>query len=207
MAQLSDKCVDLILTDPPYAGAGMKYDMYDDTDKEKTTQLVLDFLKEAKRIGKIVIFPSGKYDTEIKLFQTDPPNWRLCWHKGSTPNVSKVGFNDWEMMMVYGEKICVYTHDHFTVHNTEKRGNYGHPCPKPLKWAQWLINKFCPVNGIVFDPFLGSGTVMVAAETLNRRWFGCDLSPAYCDEARRRIDKERAQLKLFKEEADAKEAI
>ena len=48
-------------------------------------------------------------------------------------------------------------------------------------------------NDIVVDPFMGSGTSAVAAEVLDRRWIGIELSPDYCEVARNRI-------KHFKEE-------
>jgi site-specific DNA-methyltransferase (adenine-specific) len=48
-------------------------------------------------------------------------------------------------------------------------------------------------NDIVLDPFMGSGTSAVAAEVLDRRWIGIELSPDYCEVARNRI-------KHFKEE-------
>lgn len=196
MKDIPDDSIDLLLTDPPYAGAGMKYDIFKDGDKDAVTKLVLDFVALARQKAKIVIFPSGKYETELSLFHDAPPQWRMCWYKCACGGLSKVGFNDWEMMMVYGKKICVNAHDHFTVPNTEKMGNYGHPCPKPLKWAEWIINRFSPVKGIVMDCFAGSGTVLLAAERLGRSWVGCDISAEYCKIAQGRIDKERSQLKL-----------
>jgi site-specific DNA-methyltransferase (adenine-specific) len=42
-------------------------------------------------------------------------------------------------------------------------------------------------NDIVLDPFAGSGTSMVAAETLNRRWVGIELSPNYAKIANERV--------------------
>jgi site-specific DNA-methyltransferase (adenine-specific) len=54
-------------------------------------------------------------------------------------------------------------------------------------------------NDIVFDPFMGSGTSAVAAETLGRRWLGVELSPNYCDIATKRVNafiEERKQLEL-----------
>lgn len=42
-------------------------------------------------------------------------------------------------------------------------------------------------NDIVLDPFAGSGTTLVAAETLNRRWVGIELSPNYADVAKKRV--------------------
>ena len=43
-------------------------------------------------------------------------------------------------------------------------------------------------NDIVLDPFAGSGTSLVAAEVLGRRWLGIELSPNYCDIARTRVE-------------------
>jgi len=40
---------------------------------------------------------------------------------------------------------------------------------------------------IILDPFAGSGTTLVAAEILNRKWLGIELSPNYCEVARKRV--------------------
>jgi site-specific DNA-methyltransferase (adenine-specific) len=42
-------------------------------------------------------------------------------------------------------------------------------------------------NDVVLDPFAGSGTTLVAAETLDRRWLGIELSPNYAEVARGRV--------------------
>lgn len=54
-------------------------------------------------------------------------------------------------------------------------------------------------NDIVLDPFMGSGTTAVAAETLGRRWLGIELSPNYTEISRKRVNdfiEEKKQLKL-----------
>ena len=54
-------------------------------------------------------------------------------------------------------------------------------------------------NDIILDPFVGSGTSMVAAEILDRRWIGIELSPNYCEIARNRVQHfvdEKKQVKL-----------
>jgi DNA modification methylase len=40
---------------------------------------------------------------------------------------------------------------------------------------------------VVFDPFMGSGTTMAAAHLLDRKGYGCEISPGYCDVILRRM--------------------
>jgi site-specific DNA-methyltransferase (adenine-specific) len=65
----------------------------------------------------------------------------------------------------------------------------------PVKAIKILTYK----NDIVLDPFMGSGTSAVAAETLGRQWLGIELSPNYTDIARKRVNafiEDRKQLEL-----------
>ena len=56
-----------------------------------------------------------------------------------------------------------------------------HPTAKPLElWAGFVTNH-TKMGGAVYDPFLGSGTTLIAAEQLGRRCYGLEISPAYCD--------------------------
>ena len=65
------------------------------------------------------------------------------------------------------------------------------------KWTEANFSIDLPVNAmkllsyendIVLDPFIGSGTTAVAAERLNRRWIGIEISEEYCEIAKRRIE-------------------
>ncbi len=57
----------------------------------------------------------------------------------------------------------------------------------PVKFAEWFIRCGCPQNGIVLDPFMGSGTTALAAENLGRKWIGCELSKNFAKESLNRI--------------------
>jgi len=58
-----------------------------------------------------------------------------------------------------------------------------HPTQKPIKLAEWAFEKYGSEQDIIFDPFLGSGISVIAAENLSgeRKVIGCELSPAYID--------------------------
>jgi DNA modification methylase len=63
----------------------------------------------------------------------------------------------------------------------------GYPTQKPLALLRLLIEACCPAAGIVLDPFAGSGTTLVAASQLQRRYLGIDCNPDAVAIARRRL--------------------
>lgn len=73
-----------------------------------------------------------------------------------------------------------------------------HPAPFPDKIPYDFINCFCPPEGIVLDPFMGSGSTGVAAKKLGRRFIGFDLSAEYCEIANRRIRDTVPEMGLFR---------
>ncbi len=69
----------------------------------------------------------------------------------------------------------------------ESARRVGHPAPFPVELPEKLIDLYTFVDDLVLDPFMGSGSTMVAAAGLGRRYVGYDLDPAYVDMARRRV--------------------
>ncbi|GHU95765.1 methyltransferase [Bacteroidia bacterium] len=65
--------------------------------------------------------------------------------------------------------------------------NTDHPTQKPEKLAAKLILASCPAGGLVFDPFLGSGTTSVAAKKLGRNYLGIEINQEYAIWAEKRI--------------------
>ena len=55
-----------------------------------------------------------------------------------------------------------------------------HPTMKPVTLMGRLINNSSQINEIVLDPFLGSGSTMVAGHQLKRKCYGMELDPKYC---------------------------
>jgi len=56
----------------------------------------------------------------------------------------------------------------------------GHAAVFPIGLPSFFIRAFSDEGDVIADPFLGSGTTMVAAQNLHRRCFGIEISPAYC---------------------------
>lgn len=74
-----------------------------------------------------------------------------------------------------------------------------HPCAFPLDIAMRPIAASCPPDGIVLDPFAGTGTCGVAAVRLGRRFIGVEIEPKYFNIAKARIMAELAQGSLFEQ--------
>ncbi|MEJ7844046.1 MAG: site-specific DNA-methyltransferase [Acidimicrobiales bacterium] len=68
-----------------------------------------------------------------------------------------------------------------------------HPAPFPVELPERLIELYTYEGDLVLDPFLGSGSTVVAAHNLGRRAVGYDLDPAYVETARRRVAAEAPQ--------------
>ena len=71
------------------------------------------------------------------------------------------------------------------VKSESSQGSHSAPFPRAL--VEFFLLAFSDSGDVVFDPFMGSGTTMAAAELLDRTAFGCELSPGYCDVILRRL--------------------
>ena len=69
----------------------------------------------------------------------------------------------------------------------ESARRVGHPAPFPVELPEQLIRLYTFEDDLVLDPFMGSGSALVAAAGLGRRYVGYDLDPAYVEIARRRV--------------------
>ena len=215
MKVIPDKCIDLILTDPPYNIAqystgniplpgrdALNNDIADwDTIPLNPEALLEDFLRILKPDGNIFVFTSynmlGKwhevFDKEFDTFQF------FIWHKTNpAPKIYKNGFlNSCEMV------ICLWNKGHkWNFSNQKEMHNFyecpicmpperlkdpKHPAQKPIRLLKHLISISTNPGDIVFDPFMGVGSSGVAAKELGREYIGCEIDKAYYDAACKRV--------------------
>jgi site-specific DNA-methyltransferase (adenine-specific) len=74
--------------------------------------------------------------------------------------------------------------------NGERKKKTGHPAPFPVELPLRCMKLFSFVGDTVLDPFMGSGSTLVAAARSSRKGIGIEIDPGYCEIAVNRVEKE-----------------
>ena len=124
-----------------------------------------------------------------KRFQPAMPyQWTLTYWMSNSMTHGPVGFSNVQHIELYSRRhsVKVGTGDWFRdemgsgiVDASESRGHRGQ---KPISMLLWLMEKFTEPGDWVLDPFLGSGTTLLAAERLGRKCIGIEKDPDYCQQ-------------------------
>ena len=72
--------------------------------------------------------------------------------------------------------------------DSEKGSARVHPTQKPIALAEWCFNYFDNIKSVI-DLFLGSGSTLIACEKTNRKCYGMEIDPHYCDVIVKRWEK------------------
>ena len=177
--------VDLVLTDPPY-GVGIEYGVgigvgttFDDSP-EAIHALIPLFMPLCLRWPVVLLTPGQK-----NLWEYPRPRWILSWNIPAGGGLNTWGFTTWHCVLAYGKDPYLARGlggrpDGVTMMATRDKSVEGHPVIKPLDVWKWFLERGSPARGErVLDPFLGSGTTMVAAEQLGRICYGMEIEPKY----------------------------
>jgi DNA modification methylase len=94
---------------------------------------------------------------------------------------------------IYGDSGSAARFFYCAKATTDERGEGNvHPTVKPIVLMRWLVRLVTPKGGTVLDPFMGSGSTLIAADAEQFNAIGCELSPEYAAIAERRIRDARA---------------
>lgn len=78
----------------------------------------------------------------------------------------------------------------------DKDRGFGHPTPKPEWLMRSIIGDFTDPGDTILDPFMGSGTTLVAAKRLGRKAIGIELEEKYCEIAAKRLSQGALNLEM-----------
>ena len=188
LRKMSKKCVDLVLTDPPYGighgtarGANSIFRHFIakpwDTSIPRT-----EVFDEMLRVGSRHVFWGGNYYAHI----LPPSNAWLVWYKKD--GLPSLQFSDCEMAWTScGTKSKVFNCRHHGGVKDSKEPLVAHPTQKALEVMKWCIELFSKPGDTILDPFMGSGTTGVACTMLGRHFIGIERDPEYWHMAKRRI--------------------
>ena len=207
MKSMPDKSVDLVITSPPYnlgshhTGNDWHNPYKDDLPEVEYQEQQLKVLNEITRILK----PNGScfYNHKNRIregFSIVPYEWilksdlklkqELVWFNGSQ-NFDKIRFYPMTERVYWLSKEkdtgffnAINHHDFFEWPAVGVDGKHNRAFPEEL--VKNIINCFKTAE-VIFDPYIGSGTVAKVAKEMNRNYLGCEISPEYCKIAEERL--------------------
>lgn len=176
--------------------------------KDGITEEILDEMcRVMKRINIYIFCSQRQIQQYLDYFVTRCGcNWNLLsWHKTNPiPACGNKYLNDTEFILFFREKgVKVYgSYDtkrtfYVTLRNQEDNIRYHHPTVKPLQIIRNFVLNSTKEEGVILDPFMGSGTTAVACIKERRHFIGFELNKDYFNRAVKRIKAEQAQITIF----------
>lgn len=209
MKNMESECVDLIVTDPPYKTITGGDSNGKNSERHKgmlsgnrklfkhQNIKISDWMPEIYRILKnnshCYIFTNALNLTEM-LNESQKAGFKLhnllIWEKNNcTP--SQYYMKNCEYVLFLRKGKAKWINDiggSKTVHQFDNIiGNKTHPCEKPVELLKFYIANSSNECDIVFDPFAGTGSTLVAAQELGRNFLGYELETSYFDIAISRL--------------------
>jgi DNA modification methylase len=188
---------DVLVTDPPYGVTWKAGGLSDSsTTRANSVQSIASDQDTSARDGAMAAWgtkPAIIFGSWRKPLAKLPDN-RLIWHKGNRqPGITSSAFYPVdEEIWILGKGFkgnppmpgVITTHEP----RSQQPKLIGHPTPKPIGLMETLIKR-CP-DGVVADPFAGSGATLIAARNLGRNSIGVEMEEKYCELIANRLSQE-----------------
>lgn len=187
--------VDLVLTDPPYEVGAKGCGLAGDRKYLKDiTEAEIDYGFDESILGRFsnwFCFCSRKQLIKI-ISLAEVRNWMLLtWNKPNpTPLTNNNYLPDKEYIIhsyesgrlfgSYKDKATYFIHP-------VNQNAFDHPTVKPTGLILKCLSLGSEEGDLILDPFLGSGTTLVACKELNRNGIGIEISDKYCEIAKKRL--------------------
>lgn len=185
MKGLPDKCVDLVVTDPPY---GMEFQSNHRQVKHNKIigddRFPVEIFEELFRIAKRGVYVFCRWDN---LKDLPPPKSVIAWVKNnwSMGDLKHEHGRQWEAIAFYPQEGHEFITRIPDVIRADRTGNELHPTQKPVDLLEKIIG--ANTGDLILDPFAGSGTTGVACKNLNRNFILIEKEPKYVEIIKERL--------------------
>lgn len=208
------KCVDITFSSPPYnqipktAASGLMaeskrklndgYETHtDDMPEPEYRTWMRDVFGLCRAVSKGLVWINHKtrFRDKSGIHPLSIFNWpfysEIIWDRGGSITLNARKFAP-SHEFIYGFGVPHYWDNSLNTQMSvwrimPEREVPGHPCPFPASLATKCISASCPPDGTVLDPFMGSGTTLVAAKLEGRKAVGIEISERYCELAANRL--------------------
>lgn len=221
MKDLPDKCVDMVLCDPPYASTQNSWDTLIDLE-----QMWFQYERVTKPSAAFVLMCSQPFTSKLGCSRYSLLRYGWIWKKANATghlNAKRMPMKDYEDVLVFYRQQPTYRPQGLVeFKKVTRRGGNGtsfgvsgtsnfqeftnyprthlefaydsnkvHPTQKPVPLFEYLIKTYTNEGEVVLDNCIGSGTTAVAAINTQRQFIGIELSSEYVAIAQSRIEQAR----------------
>jgi len=185
---MGGKKADLVFTDPPYGvGKDIANDDLCGKEFDNFNAGWIAALPAKKNCGMVCYHSTRTFPSALN--EAVKAGWsfeRMLWYY----RPDKFPTHSWNHWMMVSQAIMLFSvgavdyadtesdQDCYRLTSSDLGDGHGHPTEKMAEHCQRVMQHF--KASIVYDPFLGSGTTMVACQNLNRKCYGVEISPGYC---------------------------
>ena len=195
MARYPDNYFELAIVDPPYGGndaIGLKDNINNKKQATKRTNYKIfknieppkEYFKELKRVSKNQIIWGGNY------FDLPPCGKFIIWDKEIPKGLS---FSDCE----YAWTSFKGANKMFRYSAYKNKSEKFHPTQKPPSLYDYCLMNYAKEGDKILDTHLGSGSIAIACHNLGFDLTACELDKDYYDDAMKRIEQHKAQIRMF----------
>lgn len=176
---------DVVLTDPPYGISSWSSTGGNSLSADESAEIAAWDTRPSDEVMRLVLASAtraivwgGNHFSHVLGSCRSP----LIWDKANRGMHYADGEFAWTNFDYGALRIFNLSHQASGYH-----GKRLHPTEKPVELMRWCLSHVRPEPKTVFDPFMGSGSTLVAAKNMGLSVVGCELSEKYCEVAASRL--------------------
>lgn len=203
VSALGDASIDCVVTDPPFK-ISQTYTANVDADNLIAVSAIWPASHEVFRVVKDGAYFAMFYDTRILPLAIDAMRWSgwkylrglTFYRRWGAANKLYGWMSTSDFILLFRKPSDVpfafysddWRHDVYIKAGPEAEG-FDHAAQKPLDDVTHLVRHLCPADGVVLDPFMGTGTTLRAARLLGMKAVGIDIDERSCEIAAERLSR------------------